>query len=298
MAKSIIPEIPALDNVILTEKIIQSASIQHRHNYYSLPKHIHNNIEIYQLIQGECKMDIGNDVISCKCNDFIMILPNVSHSIYLTSKDTCSFKHIHFNPKEFATLSLEKIVGYPMDLLTTLLFCCNSFFHTQADERISSILTGIISTFRKDSMLACAYTNLHLTELLLYIIEITGKDLSSYTQKHSDQNRYVTFTLNFIQENYTSKIKIQEIAKQLNISSRYLSKIFFEHMNMTILSYINTYRMNQAIELIANTDLTMTEIAEKIGMNDSQHFSKLFKNTIGSPPNEYRKILNDSDFYT
>ena len=226
MAKSIIPEIPALDNVILTEKIIQSASIQHRHNYYSFPKHIHNNIEIYQLIQGECKMDIGNDVISCKCNDFIMILPNVSHSIYLTSKDTCSFKHIHFNPKEFATLSLEKIVGYPMDLLTTLLFCCNSFFHTQADERISSILTGIISTFRKDSMLACAYTNLHLTELLLYIIEITGKDLSSYTQKHSDQNRYVTFTLNFIQENYTSKI------------------------------------------------------------------------TIGSPPNEYRKILNDSDFYT
>ena len=118
MAKSIIPEIPALDNVILTEKIIQSASIQHRHNYYSFPKHIHNNIEIYQLIQGECKMDIGNDVISCKCNDFIMILPNVSHSIYLTSKDTCSFKHIHFNPKEFATLSLEKIVGYPMDLLT------------------------------------------------------------------------------------------------------------------------------------------------------------------------------------
>lgn len=62
-------------------------------------------------------------------------------------------------------------------------------------------------------------------------------------------------------------------------------------MGMTLLNYINTYRMNQASRLIADTDMTMTEIADHIGMNDSQHFSKLFKNTIGSTPCEYRKLL-------
>lgn len=289
---------PTLINTILTEKIIQSASVQHRQNYYTFPKHIHNTSEIYQIIEGSCKMDIGKETVECVTNDFIIILPNIAHSIYLTGKDTCSFRHIHFFSNVYAELSLEKLLGYPMDFLSTLSFCCNSFFHIQADQRISSLMESIVSTFRKDSTIASAYSNLHLTELLLYIIEQSGKDLSSFTQRHSEQDKYVAFALNYIRENYTSKIQIEEIARQLNISGRYLSKIFLSHMNMTILNYINTYRMNQAIDLIADTDLSMTEIAEKIGMNDSQHFSKLFKSTVGSPPSQYRRILKDEDFYT
>lgn len=84
---------------------------------------------------------------------------------------------------------------------------------------------------------------------------------------------------------------IQDIADHLNISARYLSKVFFQHMNLTILNYINIYRMNQAIDLMLNTDLTLTHIASQIGLKDSQHFSRLFRNIIGISPNRYRKLL-------
>lgn len=297
MEKSFIQQSTLIDT-ILTEKIIQSASVQHRQNYYSFPKHIHNTSEIYQILDGNCRMDIGKETIDCKKNDFIIVLPNIAHSFYLNQKENCSFRHIHFFSNVYAGFSVEKLLGYPMDFLSTLSFCCNSFFHTEADTRISSLTESIVSTFRKDSTIASAYSNLHLTELLLYIIEQSGKDLSSFTLKHSEQDKYVAFTLDYIQKNYASKIQIEEIARKLNISGRYLSKIFLSHMNMTILNYINTYRMNQAIDLIANTELSMTKISEKIGMNDSQHFSKLFKNTIGSSPSQYRKILKDENFYT
>ena len=62
-------------------------------------------------------------------------------------------------------------------------------------------------------------------------------------------------------------------------------------MNLTILNYINLYRINQAIELMPDAGLTLTNIAALIGLKDSQHFSKLFRSIIGLPPNQYRKLL-------
>lgn len=285
-----------IDDLILTEDIIQSATIQTRHDFYSFAKHIHTNIELYELTSGNCSMEIGNEVVSCHKGDFVLVLPNVVHSFYLTSKERCVFKHIHFSPEVFSKISLEKITGCPLDLLTSLTFCCGYFLHIKANQHISSIFSSIINTFKKGTSFSAAYSNLYLTELLLYIIETSEKDLSSYSQKHSEQNDYVSFALKYIQKNYASKIVIKDIADCLNISTRYLSKIFHNHMNMTILSYINVYRINRAVDLMANTNFTMTEIADKIGMNDSQHFSKLFKSTIGSSPLQYRKILLKEDY--
>ena len=148
----------------------------------------------------------------------------------------------------------------------------------------------IITAFQKGTSFSYTYSNLCLTALLLHCIEISGKKLCYYSQsQHTGQNEYISFTIKYIQQNYTSKIQIKDISDKLGISSRYLSKIFLDHMGMTLLNYINTYRMNQAIRLIADTDMTMTEIADHIGMNDSQHFSKLFKKEFSLSPTEYRK---------
>lgn len=283
-------------DIILTEDIIQSATIQERSDFYTFAKHIHENIELYQIAEGTCKMEIGNQLIKCEKDDFILILPNIAHSFFLTEKGNCRFKHIHFSPKAFSKISLEKITGCPMDFLTSLTFSCDYFLHMKADETISYLFQKIVTVFRTGTSFSASYSNLYLAELLLHIIEISEKDLSSYSKKHSEQNDYVSFALKYIQENYKEKIVIKDISDKLNISPSYLSKIFFNHMNMTLLSYINTYRMNQAVTLIANTDMTMTEIADKIGMNDSQHFSKLFKSTIGSTPCQYRKILWKEDY--
>ena len=182
--------------------------------------------------------------------------------------------------------------GYSIDFLTALEVCCTHFLQIPADQVISGLFQKIITAFQKGTSFSYTYSNLCLTALLLHCIEISGKKLCYYSQsQHTGQNEYISFTIKYIQQNYTSKIQIKDISDKLGISSRYLSKIFLDHMGMTLLNYINTYRMNQAIRLIADTDMTMTEIADHIGMNDSQHFSKLFKNTIGSTPCEYRKFL-------
>ena len=73
-------------DILLTEDIIQSATIQERSDFYTFAKHVHENIELYQIAEGKCKMEIGNQLITCEKDDFILILPNIAHSFFSDRK--------------------------------------------------------------------------------------------------------------------------------------------------------------------------------------------------------------------
>lgn len=57
---------------------------------------------------------------------------------------------------------------------------------------------------------------------------------------------------------------------------------------MSFLDYLNKVRIEKAKELLANTDLKVWEIAEKVGYKNPKHFARIFKDITGLTPNEYR----------
>lgn len=278
----------------LGSQTVISATDQMREHQYSFAKHIHKSIEIYLITSGCCTMDISDRKIVCQSGDFVLIPPNTVHSFYLETEEACTFRHIHFDPALFSQWYLSDTEPYPLDLVTALIFSCDSHFKLQADEKLTALVAEIINETGDGGISATALSNLHLAELMLYLIQMAQADLSVladigiHTPEHI---RYVSYALSYIHENYAGKILIQDIADHLNISARYLSKVFFQHMNLTILNYINIYRINQAIDLMLNTNLTLTHIAAQIGLKDSQHFSKLFRNIIGISPSRYRKLI-------
>ena len=279
-------------------QVIISAARQTRNYPYHFMKHIHRSIEIYLIDSGSCAMDINNRKLSCTAGDFVMILPNTVHSFYLDAPDTCLFRHIHFDPAPFSRLYLNRSETDSFDMITALTVPYGHCFHLASNETFSSLIDNIIEETAENDSLHLALANLHLTELLLELMKLTRKNHALLTVSDSlspEQIRYVSYALSYIHENFDRKILVKDIADHLNISSRYLSKVFFQHMNLTILNYINIYRINQAIDLMLNTDLTLTHISAQVGLKDSQHFSKLFRTIIGLPPNQYRKrILHDT----
>ena len=125
---------------------------------------------------------------------------------------------------------------------------------------------------------------------MLYILDHT-EPVHEYKEPQL-QNSYVAYALNYIHDHYTTKILQEDIAIQLQISVRYLSKIFKSYMGVTLSNYINIYRINCSIELMQNTNLTLTEIALQVGFKDSQHYSKVFMNIINETPSQYRKTVS------
>lgn len=273
----------------LCKNSISGAAVQHRKNHYHFSKHLHASVEIYLIKSGTCVMTIGNTTIECKPDDFIMIPPNVVHSFYLTDENECSFYHIHFFPEFLSHITLEE--DSSVNLMHSLIFCCAPFHQQKTTKELKELILAIIRLYNtsQDSTVS-ANINVYILQLVLLIMQ-SYKTLSKAQFPEKIQGNYISFTLNYIEHHYMDKILIPDIAKELNISTRYLSKLFSQYMNISLGNYINVYRINRAIELMDTTTLTFTEISGMIGLKDSQHFSKLFYNIIGTTPSQYKKFI-------
>lgn len=282
-----------LDKTILQKPVVKIANIQQRNSDYHFAKHIHDNIEIYLILTGSCHMVVGLEKIICNAGDFILILPNIPHSFDIPAGASCSFAHIHFYPEMFSLLHVEPTPGFSLDLLSSLKLHQQNFYFFSADAFLYYMMEHIIELAKQPSPYTIACSNLAVTELMVHLLGLYQKQQHLFSSLEAVQNQYVMHTLKYIHENYSTKFLVGNIAAQLNISTRYLRKLFVHYMHINIQSYIKIFRMNQAVDLMVHTNLNLTEIAAAVGINDSQYFSKLFRSTIGSVPSEYRKILKN-----
>lgn len=74
------------------------------------------------------------------------------------------------------------------------------------------------------------------------------------------------------------------------INKQYLAKIFRETYGTTVVGYLNQKRITQAKHLLRFTNLSMEEIATKIGITDANYFSRTFFKVEGVRPSEFRKM--------
>lgn len=92
-----------------------------------------------------------------------------------------------------------------------------------------------------------------------------------------------------IQEFYQNGITLEEIAARLDLTPEYLGTRFHQEMGITFSAYIKNYRIKKAKELLIGTNLKLYEIADRVGYSDAKYFSRVFKETTGQLPADYRK---------
>ena len=87
---------------------------------------------------------------------------------------------------------------------------------------------------------------------------------------------------------YDVQLSSKTIADSLGLSDTYVSKLFKASEAVSIAQYINEARMTHAKRLLLETDLTIKEIAERVGMSNGQYFYVLFRKYFGSSPAQFR----------
>ncbi len=120
-----------------------------------------------------------------------------------------------------------------------------------------------------------------LTTLLIYLWRNTS-------EPQYKANYKLTLILEYIDNNYSS-VNIHDVANHFGYSYDYFSSMFKKSFGITFVNYINKKRMNQAVELLITTDMTVDAICETVGFKDKKHFYNIFKRHIGSTPGELRK---------
>ncbi|GGD96720.1 response regulator transcription factor [Paenibacillus nasutitermitis] len=92
----------------------------------------------------------------------------------------------------------------------------------------------------------------------------------------------------FIHEHYTQPVTLQYIESRLNASQQYLSRTFKEAYDMTIMNYLQQVRIERALELLKNPDLSISQVSEMIGYADPSYFGQIFRRIQGMSPLQYQ----------
>lgn len=95
--------------------------------------------------------------------------------------------------------------------------------------------------------------------------------------------------IHFIQQNYTKKISLDVISKEVNLSPGYLCRSFKTQVGSTITNYINGLRLEQAKVLLMKPDCTVKEVSYQVGFDDPLYFSRLFKKHYNMSPSTVKK---------
>lgn len=92
----------------------------------------------------------------------------------------------------------------------------------------------------------------------------------------------------YIQNNYSKDISLDDVSRTVNISPYYFSKIFKEETGEGFVEYLTGIRIEKAKELLNTTEYSIKEICSVVGYADPNYFSRSFKKNVGVTPTEYK----------
>jgi AraC family transcriptional regulator, melibiose operon regulatory protein len=239
--------------------------------YDMVHDHTHDTIEIMYVINGYCRIYVNDKAKNLAKNEFIIIDIGVPHRLVVDDNVNCRMLNI-----EFKFLNSRYDVGL-----------------NQLDYAVLKDYEELLYTLR-DLVLEHqdALRNNQAAKLILFrYLFIKLARLWEKKQSTGDNcaSGYVRKSLEFIHHNYDRRIKISDIASFVNVNSNYLQRIFKKQKSQTIIEYLTCLRMEKAKLLLKNTDISVTDITEYIGINSRQYFSYLFRKYYGISPTELRK---------
>jgi YesN/AraC family two-component response regulator len=116
-------------------------------------------------------------------------------------------------------------------------------------------------------------------------VEDFGSPRSDEEPGYAGLNRIVEEAKAYIQQNYHQKgLTLQSVARKNHVSPNYLSYLFKKYTGFNFWEYVTQLRMEESRKLILHTDLLRYEIAERVGYESPEHFSKIFKKKFGISP--------------
>lgn len=127
------------------------------------------------------------------------------------------------------------------------------------------------------------------------IINLQVHIIKTFTEKVNTlkygqtENKLVLAVANYIQQNLSSSIKVEDIAESLYMSRPYLSKKFKKETGISVSDFIHIQKIEEAKRLLKYTDKSLLSISIYLSYSSQSHFTNMFKKITGQLPKTYRE---------
>lgn len=152
------------------------------------------------------------------------------------------------------------------------------------NQSITYLINKICGEMIFDDNVSSLAIDTLLTEIALEMY----RGLQDY--KSEKLPRWIDAALEYIHENFSSNLTLNEIASAANVHPAHLARVFRNTRNCTIAEYIRRLRIESAREMLINSDLTLAQISSETGFSDQSHFTKVFKRLTNKTPREFKQF--------
>jgi AraC-like DNA-binding protein len=251
--------------------------------------HWHELLEIAYVRAGGLVISLEGRSYEAKQGDIVFINPGAVHGFSRSSPETLIV---------LVQIGLELFDQSLIDLrdrvFQKLVFERKTIVTTGDDGEIHRYLEGIILEMRREFFEKEAGFRLavkaRLYDLALLLLRhVPARQVAEgEIDKRKLRNELLERIFNFVHDNYTKHVTLDDAAAAANLSKFYFSRFFKEQTGQTFHVYLSRVRISRAEELLAGSDLPVTEIAYRCGFSSLKTFNRLFRTFTGTSPSRYR----------
>jgi len=240
---------------------------------WSSVKHRHNFCEIMYVTTGMGVIAIENKEYTIRTGDIVVYNTGVFHSERCLSDDLSIL---------FFAIDNINIPGMNSGCVVSN-EACPVIEAGNYDDVFKTFLSVMVNELnQKQAHYKAISTNI-ATLFCYYILRLYDIKIENPVQVNICHN-----AKNYIDNYYRTDINLDTLANSFYISKYYFIRIFRENIGLSPMKYLLFVRLSAAKDLLANTDMTITEIAQAVGYISTSTFSRVFKNSENITPTEYR----------
>jgi AraC family transcriptional regulator len=122
------------------------------------------------------------------------------------------------------------------------------------------------------------------------LLQLVGEIMRGLTRPESagTHERAIRSATSYIQEHADSELNVARLADAVDLSDSHFRKLFREANGRSPRAMHRSARMRRACEMLAYTNLRVTQIADALGFSTVHNFSRAFRQVTGSSPRGYR----------
>lgn len=261
-----------LNNVSVKHKIINKGI--NKDDFSS-----HDSYEILFIINGSNIILFNDRYQELNSGDIVLFSPNESHK--LIGNSAYELICVDFYDKYLYQYYTQPIANELLSVFQnrTVNATANQF------NELCDMIDKLSYSYDKNNDMIF----INIANILIYLSKI-NKPLQ-YNSPISKQpiNKNLSDVINYISENYSYDISIDDISISCKISKSWIYRLFKDDLNTTPMRFISNIRVLHACDILLTTDANITEIAMKCGFSSTSYFGRIFKQVTGQTPSTFRK---------
>lgn len=247
--------------------------------------HFHNLLEIGYCHYGQGDLVIDDDNYRFGAEMISCIPENFLHITKSDSDIPAYWEYLYINPAEMLK-GCQRLSQEVRDILAAV--NARAFFvNAQEAPMIATLVRAIFEETKQKKEYHQECVRGMVYSLLFELARFNGKKASRTPGRNA--NLPFEKAIEYVEKNYANNFKIADLANECHMSETHFRRIFQEKMNMTPIEYVNFVRVRKACELIDKTDISMEDVALKVGFITPSTFNRNFRRIVGTSPYQWKK---------